>query len=306
MSSLNRDEFGPTAIINKASSTASGILMFHAGLNVFLSITAALGNLLIIVALPRVSSVHPPTKLLYRCLAITDLLVGLILNPLHTIPIVAYLTEVNWKLVLYSRTIAFVFSFVLCGVSIFVSTAISVDRLLALLLGFRYRHLVTLWRVRAVVVAFFSLGVSVGLCFLFWNRRIALIISLGLVLISVIISILSYSKIFFGLRQYRVRIQDLIHAEQPRERRAPLNISLYKKTVSSIICVQLALVACYVPFVICVVTIRIKRWSGMYAHMVWLFSGTLVYLNSSLNPILYCWKLKGVRQAVKRTIRRFR
>ena len=146
MSSLNRDEFGPTAIINKASSTASGILMFHAGLNVFLSITAALGNLLILVALPRVSSVHPPTKLLYRCLAITDLLVGLILNPLHTIPIVAYLTEVNWKLVLYARTIAFVFSFVLCGVSIFVSTAISVDRLLALLLGFRYRHLVTSWR----------------------------------------------------------------------------------------------------------------------------------------------------------------
>ena len=121
MASLNRDEFGPTAIINKPSSNASGFPMFHAGLNVLLSIAAALGNLLILLALPRVSSVHPPTKLLFRCLAITDLLVDLILNPLHTIPNVAYLTEVNWKLVLYARTIALVLSFVLCGVSISVS-----------------------------------------------------------------------------------------------------------------------------------------------------------------------------------------
>ena len=47
-------------------------------LNIFLSITATLGNVLILVALRNVSSVHPPTKLLLRCLAVTDLCVGLI------------------------------------------------------------------------------------------------------------------------------------------------------------------------------------------------------------------------------------
>jgi len=43
--------------------------------NIFLSITAVLGNVLILVALRKVSSLHPPSKLLFRCLATADPLV---------------------------------------------------------------------------------------------------------------------------------------------------------------------------------------------------------------------------------------
>ena len=49
-------------------------------LNIPISITAFLGNVLIIVALKRVSSIHLPSKLLLSCLATTDLCVGLITN----------------------------------------------------------------------------------------------------------------------------------------------------------------------------------------------------------------------------------
>ena len=52
-------------------------------LNIPLSITAFLGNVLIIVALQKVSSIHPPSKLLLGCLASTDLCVGLITQPLY-------------------------------------------------------------------------------------------------------------------------------------------------------------------------------------------------------------------------------
>ena len=51
--------------------------------NIFLSITAFLGNTLILVALRKDSSLHPPSKLLYRCLATTDLCVGLIAQPMY-------------------------------------------------------------------------------------------------------------------------------------------------------------------------------------------------------------------------------
>ena len=37
--------------------------------NIFLSITAFLGNSLILVALSKETSLHPPSKLMYRCLA---------------------------------------------------------------------------------------------------------------------------------------------------------------------------------------------------------------------------------------------
>ena len=50
-------------------------------INIFLSITAFLGNFLILVALHKESSLHSPSKFLYRCLATTDLCVGLISEP---------------------------------------------------------------------------------------------------------------------------------------------------------------------------------------------------------------------------------
>ena len=37
--------------------------------------------------------------------------------------------------------------------------------------------------------------------------------------------------------------------------------------------------------------------------IVWQFTVTLLYLNSSLNPFLYYWKIREVRQAVKETLR---
>ena len=52
-----------------------------AAVNIVLSITTSLGNILILIALRKVTSIHPPTKLLFQCLAITDLGVGL--NKVH-------------------------------------------------------------------------------------------------------------------------------------------------------------------------------------------------------------------------------
>ena len=65
-----------------AYSTSMAIL---AGINIFLAITASLGNTLILIALHKVTSINPPTKLLFRCLAVTDLFVGLISQPLYVI-----------------------------------------------------------------------------------------------------------------------------------------------------------------------------------------------------------------------------
>ena len=56
-------------------------LIFLSTLNIFLSITAFLGNTLILVALHKETTLHPPSKLLYRNLAITDLCVGIIVEP---------------------------------------------------------------------------------------------------------------------------------------------------------------------------------------------------------------------------------
>ena len=58
-----------------------GYLILLSVINTFLSITAFLGNTLILVALHKETSLHPPSKLLYRNLAISDLCVGIIVEP---------------------------------------------------------------------------------------------------------------------------------------------------------------------------------------------------------------------------------
>ena len=53
-------------------------LIFVSVLNIFLSITAFLGNILILLSLHKGTSLNKPSKLLFRNLAVTDLCVGII------------------------------------------------------------------------------------------------------------------------------------------------------------------------------------------------------------------------------------
>jgi len=72
--------------------------------NIFPCITACLGNTLILVSLHKVSSIYPPTKSFFRCLAVTDLSVGLIVQPLYATLIMSPLIKMDVKeVVMISR-----------------------------------------------------------------------------------------------------------------------------------------------------------------------------------------------------------
>ena len=273
----------------------AGIIEFSSALNIFLSITASLGNALILIALHKVTSIHPPTKLFFRCLAVTDLCVGLVAQPLFVTFRLAYFTNMN---VNAQRSIFNTFRVsgaILCGVSSSITTAISVDRLLALLLGLRYKHVVTLRRVRVVITCFWLIS-ALGGSILMWKRDITIMIACVSLTLSLVISCFCYTKIHLKLRHQQ---QKIFLRVQRNGRGIPMNIARYKKSVSSTLWVQLALVACYVPWGIVASLSAI----GIEHYMAWITTQTLVYLNSSLNPILYCLKIKEVRQAVKATIK---
>ena len=124
------------------------------GINIFLAITESLGNTLILIALHKVTSIYPSTKLLFRCLAVTDLLVGLVSTTVCNFSLSLFTAwNVNTTATMIRRADVFFFS-LLPAVSILTSAAISVDRLLALLLGLTYRHTVTLRRVWVVLILF--------------------------------------------------------------------------------------------------------------------------------------------------------
>ena len=274
-------------------------LIFLSALNIFLSIAALLGNTLILVALHKETSLHPPSKLLYRNLAITDLCVGIISEPLF----VTYFTSVvneRWDICYYAFWAVSYSGFILCAVSLLTVTAISVDRLLALLLGLRYRQVVTFRRTCITVTGFWILSI-VGASTLFLNRRITSCYQYTVTALCLVTTIFAYAKIFVTLRHNQIHVQS--HAAQGQPSQAiPLNIARYRKAVYSALWVQGTLVICYLPYVI-VVALQPQRGMSLSIYRAQQFTTTLVHLNSSLNPLLYCWKIREVRQAVKETLR---
>ena len=140
---------------------------------------------------------------------------------------------------------------------------------------------------------------TVSLAIQFWNRLITLWCASIVTPLCLLISSFSYIKIFITLRHHQIQVQD--HVQQPNQTNQ-LNIARYKKAVFTTIWLQLTLVVCYLPCNIVVVLISYSGLSSSRCH-AWFFTGTLLYLNSSLYPILYCWKIEEVRHAVKDTIR---
>ena len=160
---------------------SAGVNAFFAALTIFLAITTSLGNTLILVALHKATSIYPPTKLFFRCLAVTDLGIGLIVQPF-------YATFLLSRITVMSKNVVNALSWTLCAVSLFTSAGISVDRLLAMMLGLRYRHVVTLRRVRVLIICFWLIATSLG-SIRWWRKDVTFLLASIILILSLLISI---------------------------------------------------------------------------------------------------------------------
>ena len=428
-------------ITGTSSQLPIGVLTSLLAFNIILSFTASLGNVLILLTIYKVSSLHPVTKLLFACLATTDLCVGLFSQPLFVASIILKIDLANTDLDIFYHLseVIYISSYLLCGVSVLISAAISVDRLLVLLLRLRYREVVTQKRAQVVILLCWVIAISCGLVRV-WSPTVSEIVVFVAGFVSLVTSVICYAKIHQRLQRNQATREENYGCEQSNEgeevgggeegtglttgegraageeaeattgagrdteeeeeeeeeeeaaaatgegrdteeeeeeeaeatragrdteeeaeettgagrdteeeaeattgagrdseeeagaevegtgratdegsvragtakvspkrrirERNRLNIVQYRKIVSTIFWLQLTLVACYAPFII-VSLLRHTVLSGTTIHGVWLFTATLVYSNSSLNPFLYCWKIKEVRMAVKNTAKAF-
>ena len=272
-------------------------LTYILAFNIVLAMTAITGNTLILICLHKHISLHLPSKLLLRNLVTTDLLVGVVSQP----SLVAFwmslrlleLRQVCRYILAVNRTTGNI----LCGVSLATTAAISVDRHLALSLGLRYTGFVTTKRVYVAVIVIWATALAGALAIL-WNDTARLISMITVSSGCLLMIIYCYSRIFIRLRI----LQNQVHAIPAT---SPVFVKRYQKTVTSAMLVQVALIFCYLPY-IAVTPLRYRELrrgeisSFFFASTITL---TLVYFNSSLNPFLYCWTIKEVRDAVKDTLR---
>ena len=145
-------------------------------------------------------------------------------------------------------------------------TAISVDRLLALLLGIRYRQIVTLERTCIITATFWILSVAAK-SFFISHTRITIWCNIILKPSCSVISIASYRNIFCSLRQHQAQVQN--HVQQQPSLTTVLNMARYGKVVSRALWVQLALVVCYAPKFTMLVLITYRK----------IYSSRVVYID---------------------------
>ena len=286
-----------TVAFHYNSSQLSTVVLIITGINIASSITATLGNALILVALNKVSSLNPPSKLFLRCLAFSDLSVGLLVQPAAAVSLSTSVHH-RWNLCRVSEELWFFFTVFMSAFSFATTMAISVDRLLALLLGIRYRQVVTIKRARFLVVPF--LLASTANYVIYYINIFAFILFTAILWSSwLIMSIYCYTRIFITLQN---QIQAQITPQGQPNGISPINLLRYKKTVSTAVWLFAAMMICYGPFGLVVVVVATTSLSAPFIIINY-FALTLVFLNSSFNPILYCWKIREVRNAVKKILR---
>ena len=280
-----------------------GHQLFLSVVNFFLSVTATLGNILIVIALRKSSRLHPPSRLLLRCLTATDLCVGIVSEPIYATYLLSYkVTTKHWQpLCEYTGSITTVTFTALSAVSLLTLTAISVDRLLALTLKMKYKQVVTLTRVRVVLVCFWIPSIAFA-SMSFLNLTISKGFGYTVKFSCIIISTCCYAIIYRVLRRHRGQTKDVrLKGKLKGDENSSMNMVKYRKTVSSAIWVQLSLVVCYLPYSIVIAIITLTQLTPSL-YIAWGYTATFVYFNSSLNPFLYCWKIREVRKAVKETL----
>ncbi|XP_044182981.1 adenosine receptor A3-like [Acropora millepora] len=270
-------------------------LQFLVFINIALSFTTFVGNTLTLYALKKESILHPPSKLLYVSLASTDLCVGVILQPINvfmTVTVIQRYTQLCSQLMV----VMYLVGLVLFGVSLCTMTAISIDRLLALLLRLRYRQVATLDRYRLLVALIWLLNILVTTMH-FWAHFIFLWYGYVLITACFVASAFAYTTIHLVLRSRR-------SDPRPVGTNATLcNRTQYRRTVSTIIWVQLILAACFLPYGVVTILISVYGLSPAIS-LASRFLSALLYLNSTLNPFVYYWRINGVRLAIRGALRK--
>ena len=144
---------------------------------------------------------------------------------------------------------------------------LSIDRLLSLLLGIRYRQIVTLKRVVLIVVAFWVMSIAGASSVFFRYSQISAWYGHILIALRLVTSTFSYAKIYQTLHQHRIQIQHEVHRDQLTNRAiSPLNMARYKKAVSTAMWIQLILAVCYIPQAIVAVFLTKK---GLHYFAIW-------------------------------------
>ena len=266
------------------------IIIINCALNVPLMLISIVGNCLVLAAMTRSPSLRTPSMLFLCSLAVSDLLVGFVVQPLY---IASIFTRIN-----VLDNLWFLVSFATCGISLCSITVISVDRFLALHYHMRYSTLVTKSRAILTLVLMWTFICILSGIYCLNPNVYFLVVALGVGL-CLLISIVAYIGIFRVVRHQQLQI----HTQRQAVRARTVDVSNMRKLKRSALnsfVFFIVMVLFYAPMSVAMAFYLItEEWEH-----AWSFTTTAVFMNSSINPFLYCWRLGKLRRAVVKMVKK--
>ena len=268
------------------------------------SLVTSLGNILVIRALLKASSITANVKKLFLSLAFSDLGVGLVSQLMAGIIYAVILktaSKEDYNLTSLCPTVInlyrHLFSF-LCAASLQTLSTIAVDRLLAVSLHLRYQELVTSKRVTIVLISIWLTSSITGLIYIFLPKSKDMVAAV-ILLVGYVLTTVAYVRVYKVVKYHQNQIYSQNQLQNAQTREALRQ----RKSAYNALFVYFVFLVCYLPYLPSVILylINTSEISFLIAKCASLF---LIYLNSSLNPIVYCWRYREIRQIVKSTMKK--
>ena len=267
------------------------------------SLVATLGNLLVIRALIKASTIPANVRKMFISLAFSDLAVGLLPQLMDAI-----IYAVVWKTTSRGDNLAFLCPTVLSVLYYFMSLLVAAsflnvifiafDRLFAVSFHLRYQELVTARRLTTVLVSVWIISCVFPILYILFPKEIEMVTAI-ISLIGYALTTVAYVRIYKVVKYHQNQIYSQNQLQNAQTREAHRQ----RKSAYNSLFVSVVFLACYFPLFPCTILYETNtsEVSFIVARYASLF---LICLNSSINPIVYCWRYREIRQIVKNTVKK--
>lgn len=280
-----------------------GLYILDLVVNTVSALATVIFNLLILLTIRRTVSLHSPSNALLFGLALSDLGVGVIVQPLYFAHMLGKLIRDKGSFCHAGIAIE-VCANALCIISLLTVTAVSVDRYLALKLHLRYNELITIRRVTFVNAIIWIVGAAIGSMWLYEPDWVKFSVS-ATITICLLAAAYCYAKIYCVVsRHYRndMALRSAVNESDRVEH--SINMLKFKSHAISTFWVYCLFIVCYFPYFCVVIVISFSELS-VTKRFFYEITALIIFINSFLNPVVYCWRLQDIRHGVLNTAKLF-
>ena len=179
---------------------------------------------------------------------------------------------------------------------------ISVDKCMAAQLKLRYRIVVTEIRSIFVVGSIWVLAIPWAISF-FVSLQAYCMFVLTIIPVCFSVSFIAFAKIRLVLHRQRTRLHYSAYAKPAQQTCSAVNIARYRSSVRSMLYLYYAQVIAYFPaWLVMLVRVATGETTGAIRQATQL-TLTFIFLNSTVSPLVYLWKIKELRGAASEVIR---